>query len=586
MNLVARMCAKLLDAQGGMVRIWPTRARGEVMEATGGSLPGICTDGARCAQLCSPPPSPPLARASYCPSAEGQRLCASLSFKGPYRGRLCVVRAQEDKPFGPDELKLLKTMASMVSPALDNALAFQRIEELAQRNEEMVGALATLHEIATVLMTTVDFDQTLQIILHSLTHPAGLGYDKALLLLTTEILGQHPEGQLVPVGTMEWQAHQGQVCELTSSLLRLAGQGSCSPRVTPPKLKDFAVALDDSTNLAAHCLRLRKPIRVDNPAEHPGLGPQLLEEMGPYPLVLAPMLAKGKPIGVIVANRSRDDTPINERDLKVLAMLATQGALALETSRLYQNLEKANRELADMRSRLLEAEKLAALGEMAAGVAHEIRNPLMSIGGFAKRVRKKMRDDEPLAKYMDVIIEDVTRLEHTLKEMLAFSTDSREAYDEHQVADIIDQAIELLARDIRHKGIEVVKNYHPNLPPVLGDDRQLKHVFYNLLLNAVQAMDGGGRITLKTFPVMREGKQMVAAEVADTGGGIPPEVMHNIFNPFFTTKDSGTGLGLAIVHKIVTRHFGEVEVYNKEGEGAVFRVCLPAAEESRAYYLK
>lgn len=237
-----------------------------------------------------------------------------------------------------------------------------------------------------------------------------------------------------------------------------------------------------------------------------------------------------------------------------------------------------------MRNRLLEADKLAALGEIAAGVAHEIRNPLVSIGGFTRRIRKKVGDDSPITPYLDVIIEEVSRLERTLNEMLDFSSDARGHFEEHDLNQIIDQSLELLERELKENNVEVVRELGKGLPPVFCDDRQIKHVFLNLILNAIQAMGPDhGRLTMRTFSVMREGKQFVAGEVSDTGGGIPMEVVHNIFNPFFTTKDAGSGLGLSIVHKIVTRHFGQVEVHNRGDEGASFLVTLPAAEEGRAY---
>jgi signal transduction histidine kinase len=296
------------------------------------------------------------------------------------------------------------------------------------------------------------------------------------------------------------------------------------------------------------------------------------------------MFAKGKVVGVLVVNNAASQRAFSDRDLKLLAMLANQGGLAVENSRLYQNLERANHELAQMRSRLLEADKLAALGEVAAGVAHEIRNPLVSIGGFTRRIRKKVGDDSSLRPYLDVIIEEVTRLERTLNEMLDFSTDARHHFEEHDLNVIMDQSLDLLKRELDDHRIQVVRDYNPDLPRVFCDDRQIKHVFFNIYLNAVQAMSSqGGQLTLRSFSVMREGKRFVAGEVTDTGGGIPMNVIHNIFNPFFTTKDTGSGLGLSIVHKIVTRHFGQVEVHNREGKGATFLVTLPAAEEGRAY---
>ena len=319
----------------------------------------------------------------------------------------------------------------------------------------------------------------------------------------------------------------------------------------------------------------------------PGCPRGFLKAFGREPFLTVPMFAKGKVVGVMVVGNNNPENLFNDRARKLMVMLANLGGLSVENSRLYQNIEQANRELAHMRNRLLEADKLAALGEIAAGVAHEIRNPLVSIGGFTRRIKKKVGKDSAIQPYLDVIIEEATRLEKTLNEMLDFSSDTGENYSEYPLEQIMEDALALLQREFKENKIQVVREYGLALPKVFCDDRQIKHVFFNLYLNAMQAMGkNGGTLKVRTYTLVREGKNLVAGEVCDTGGGIPLDVMHNIFNPFFTTKDSGSGLGLSIVHKIVTRHFGQVEVRSQREEGATFMVTLPAAEEGRAYYLK
>jgi signal transduction histidine kinase len=443
----------------------------------------------------------------------------------------------------------------------------------------MVGALATLIEISTVLMTTVDFDETVQIILHAVTHPAGLDHDRVILFLVNE-----EEKMLRAVADMAQGSFSGQTRELAQTLADVRKLADTEGLGLDEDLMGLEVELEPETSILARTVIDKRPFIVNEPTEDRNVSPQFLAAQGPHPFVAVPMFAKGKAVGVLVINHAESQRPFSDRDLTLLSMLANLGGLSVETSRLYQNLENANRELAYMRNRLLEADKLAALGEIAAGVAHEIRNPLVSIGGFTRRIRKKVGDESNIRPYLDVIIEEVTRLERTLNEMLDFSTDARDNYEEHDLNLIMDDALELLQRELTENRIEVVTDFSPELPKVFCDDRQIKHVFFNILLNSVQAMNSkGGTLSLRTFAVMREGKQFVAGEVSDSGGGINMEVIHNIFNPFFTTKDSGSGLGLSIVHKIVTRHFGQVEVHNREGEGASFVVSLPAAEEGRAY---
>jgi signal transduction histidine kinase len=589
LGTVVGICAKLLGARGSLLTIDQVDGSKTTLRASHGVVPDSCLADQGCCADCpmldrqGGPASPVAAEPLAMGEGPERGLCSQLSFKGRYTGHLCVfgkVLREEGAGAGftADDRNLLSTMASMISSALENALTFQKVEELAQRNEEMVGALATLFEISTVLMTTVDLNQTMLIVLHAATHPAGLDHDRALLFLT--------DGEakaLRPVAEMDKEHATGTRKELTQDLNDLRR------RQEPPLIKDrrlaaLALPLDGGQEVLARTVAEKRAILVADPASDPLVPPEFLAALGSHPFVTVPLFAKGKAVGVLVVNNYLSGRPFGERDLKLLGMLANQGGLAVEASRLYQSLESANRELAQMRNRLLEADKLAALGEVAAGVAHEIRNPLVSIGGFTRRIRKKVGDDSAITPYLDVIIEEVTRLERTLNEMLDFSTDARDHYEEHDLNTIMEQSLELLRRDLNESNVTVVKQFTPGLPSTFCDDRQIKHVFLNIYLNAVQAMGSkGGSLTLRTFAVVREGKQFVAGEVSDTGGGIPMEVIHNIFNPFFTTKDTGSGLGLSIVHKIITRHFGQVEVHNREGEGASFLVTLPAAEEGRAY---
>ncbi|MCF8032663.1 MAG: GAF domain-containing protein [Desulfarculaceae bacterium] len=585
LDSTASMVAKLLGARGGMLCINAPTNDPPRLQAAFGAVPPECLDPAReCLGSCKFYADPPDEAESG--SLEGAKgICVALSFKGNYSGHLCVfekmVLDKDAVPrFNVEDRNLLGTMASMISSALENALIFQRMEVLVQRNEEMVGALATLYEISTVLMTTMDFEATVLIIMDAVIHPAGMDHDRVVLFLVDE-----DEKVLRPIASLTKDVENGLHKELTQSLQDIRDSRPHRALLADERLAELAVPLDPPDSVVAMCVDQGVTMVVEDPRNDPRMNPEMAQALGlERAFVAVPMFAKGKVVGELLVNNLISGRPFNERDLKLLGMLANQGGLALETARLYHHLERVNKELAQMRNRLLEADKLAALGEIAAGVAHEIRNPLVSIGGFTRRIRKKVGDDSPLTQYLDVIIDEVTRLEKTLNEMLDFSSDARGHFEEHDLNEIIDQSLDLISRELTDQRIEVNQELGSGLPPVYCDDRQIKHVFLNLFLNAIQAMGlNDGHLTVRTFSVVREGKQFVAGEVTDTGGGIPMDIVHNIFNPFFTTKDQGSGLGLSIVHKIVTRHFGQVEVHNRGEGGASFLVTLPAAEEGRAY---
>jgi signal transduction histidine kinase len=258
-------------------------------------------------------------------------------------------------------------------------------------------------------------------------------------------------------------------------------------------------------------------------------------------------------------------------------MFATQAALVLENAHLYSTIEANNRELLLIRERMLESDRLAALSSLASGMAHEIRNPLVSIGGFARRIAKTVEANSPLRGYVEVIQEEVTRLEKLLREILDFTGENLSYYGDHEMAKLIDDTLILVQRDLDAAKIKVAKEF-AQMPRLHCDDRQMKQVFYNLFQNAMQAMAQGGTLTIRTYPVEKPDGLYEAVAISDTGGGIPLEVLHNIFNPFFSTKDYGTGLGLAIAQRIISRHYGQIEVNNEMGKGVTFIVTLPVAK--------
>jgi signal transduction histidine kinase len=178
---------------------------------------------------------------------------------------------------------------------------------------------------------------------------------------------------------------------------------------------------------------------------------------------------------------------------------------------------------------------------------------------------------------VEVIQEEVSRLEKLLREILDFTGENLSYFGDHELADLIEDTLLLVQRDLEAHAIKVVKEM-AHLPRLHCDDRQIKQVFYNLFQNARQAMHQGGTLTIKTYPVEKEDGLYAAAAVSDTGGGIPLDVLHNIFNPFFSTKDYGTGLGLSIAQRIVSRHYGQIEVKNELGRGVTFIVTLPIAK--------
>ncbi len=234
------------------------------------------------------------------------------------------------------------------------------------------------------------------------------------------------------------------------------------------------------------------------------------------------------------------------------------------------------------RERLTRAERLAALGELAASLAHEIKNPLAGIAGAIGVMAEELPATDPRREIMIEILDQVQRLNKTVQDLLSFARPPQPALGLCDVHQVLDRVLLLLAEDPSAKSVRISRMYKPGVPRVTADAKQLGQVFLNLLLNAVQAMPKGGQITLATDLINTNGDGMpltadeaVEVRVADSGPGIPPTQLHDVFTPFFTTKPRGTGLGLAICRRIIEDHAGTIEVESTVGVGTTFRIQLP-----------
>ncbi|MBW1988855.1 MAG: two-component sensor histidine kinase [Deltaproteobacteria bacterium] len=228
-----------------------------------------------------------------------------------------------------------------------------------------------------------------------------------------------------------------------------------------------------------------------------------------------------------------------------------------------------------LEEQLSRAERLASLGEMAAGVSHEIRNPLGIIRSTAELLKKRSKDQDPAAtRLLDVIIEESTRLNGIVTDFLNFARPSAPRTTSIRIQDVLGKTLSFLSPRLSEKGHKVRVNEHGPLPALEADENQLYQCFLNIFINAVQAMDEPGTITVDLF---RDG-DVLEISVTDTGAGVDEAILNKVFDPFFTTKERGTGLGLCLVRNIVEAHSGRVWVENAPVGGARVRMRLPAED--------
>ncbi|MDI6740792.1 MAG: HAMP domain-containing sensor histidine kinase [Candidatus Edwardsbacteria bacterium] len=212
-------------------------------------------------------------------------------------------------------------------------------------------------------------------------------------------------------------------------------------------------------------------------------------------------------------------------------------------------------------------------------MAHEIRNPLNSIAGFAQLLQMKVEEADPRRKFVDIIVQEAFRIDTLISDILDFAHQKKTVITDIDFGQLTNKVVSAKKDAAQKKGATLACTATPGLPPVRGDSVRLERVLLNLVNNALDATESGGAVTVAAAPAESGGIPGIQLTVADTGCGIPPEHLEAVFKPFFTTKQTGTGLGLAIVQKIAEEHNGTVSVASAPGRGTSFTVFLPAATD-------
>ena len=248
---------------------------------------------------------------------------------------------------------------------------------------------------------------------------------------------------------------------------------------------------------------------------------------------------------------------------------------------LEEKVEERSQQLRKIQASLMQSEKLASLGRLASGVAHEINSPLTGILTFSHLLMRKLKDNPELQKELELIVRETTRVSTIVRGLLDFARESKPQKRPCNINELILHTLSLVERQSVFQNIRIAKNLDPQVPILLLDANQIQQVFMNILLNAADAMATGGSLTISSSHV--PGDSFVRVNFSDTGCGIPEENLNRIFDPFFSTKadKKGTGLGLAVSYGIIERHYGRIEVQSEVGRGTTFTIHLPleASEE-------
>jgi signal transduction histidine kinase len=453
-----------------------------------------------------------------------------------------------------------------------------------------VSQLSVVREIGECLQSAMSLGEILRTILVGATAGQGLRFNRAFLLLVDdrrgELRGRDAVGPSDPQEAMriwsELDSREAGLKDLLRDMTALFDEGA-GGRIGGI-CRALRIPLDASDHLLVRAVHAASPLRVEQGRVLPGdetVDPELTTLLGTDSFAAVPLKAETGPVGLLLADNLITGRRIEDEEVSVLELLGMQAALAIERAHLtealedkVQSLEAATREIRENQERLVRAERLSAIGEMAARVAHEIRNPLVAIGGFARSLLRSVGREDPKREALEIIVDEVRRLEAIVREVLDYSRPSSPRLGPVAVEKLVSEALELLRWEMDGVGVHASVEAPGSLPPARADRDQLFQALVNVLRNAVHAMPRGGRIVarLKALP----GGVEIAVE--DNGVGMSPEVKARIFEPFYTTKPAGSGLGLTIAAQIVRDHQGETRVESREGEGTTVFMRIPAHE--------
>ena len=360
-------------------------------------------------------------------------------------------------------------------------------------------------------------------------------------------------------------------------LLHDPSAGALRAAACDPEHEEFMRGIElrlDQPSLSADVVRHRRAMQAQEPRLSEVGARLLIDHFHQRAVLVVPLVAHDEVLGVVVLDDTRRARVFSEAEMERTTGVCQQIALALLSARLYEDLRKSYAELARAQAELIERERLAALGEMAASVAHEVRNPLGVIFNSVGGLKRLLQPSGDVRLLLDMVAEEADRLNRMVGDLLEYSRPLRPAVQAIAVAPVIDEAIGSVLPARRESGIEVRISVEPGLGAVSADARLLRQALVNLVTNAVQAMPHGGVLTVTVARVLSDGPPQARIAVHDTGAGIPPEVRAKVFQPFFTTKPTGTGLGLAVVKRIADGQGGRVQLAQCE-RGTEFHLFLP-----------
>lgn len=292
-------------------------------------------------------------------------------------------------------------------------------------------------------------------------------------------------------------------------------------------------------------------------------------------MICVPLILRGKTVGALQVLNKKSGDLFTQIDVEVLTSMSQQIAVAMENAKLYRRLEKRfelnARELKTAQDKLILSERLVAMSHLVQGVAHEIRNPVTTIGGFARRIKKILKRDPEVDKYLNVILEESERLESLVRQVHEYTSVLAATLAMDDIRATLQEVVNKFEPIAQQQGVSLVTKIDESLPLTRMASAQIMTALSNIMENALESMPNGGELVLEA----KQRNSQLFIKILDTGYGIRQEYLNSVYDPFFSSKTHGAGLGLAVVYQIVKNHDGEITIQSQEGRGTSVTIQLP-----------
>jgi PAS domain S-box-containing protein len=466
--------------------------------------------------------------------------------------------------------------------------ALLTIEDVTERHRQLYER-SVLQQVAQAMLGTLELPRLLHAILTGMTAggAVGLGFNRAFLMLV-----QPDDVTLrveMAVGPSDPDEAYKIWSEVTAEYATIEDFLADYDNLPPPEQNPFYTTvsqllftLEETDQLPLSVLYDGRTAHVVDASHDSRVSRQFYDLLKADEFVVAPLQVEGRCIGVAYADNHISRRPISPSDAQLFTSLSNHAALSIDRAAAYEELqhraaelEEAYEQLTAAQERSLRSESLAAVGVMTAIVAHEIRNPLTTIGGFANLMHRQADDRQKVERNAGIIADEVNRLEEILNGLLAFSRPGNPQFRWYDVCRIVQDSVEMLEK-VKPENVQIATECSDGLPSIYIDPGQIHQVLDNLMRNGLDAMPEGGTITVSA---LADSDNRVTINVADTGTGIPKDRLGRIFDTFFTTKSTGMGLGLALCKKIMSDHEAEMLVESEPEHGTTFSLIFPADNE-------